>query len=94
MIDCVNVCRVSNFLQKFRNCLQKLKKYKRALSEIIFPHKFKNVIKGLNCIQIQMPLGTKKYTITPGYYSTIQMLVSKINDTFNPIEIIYDETEK
>ena len=44
----------SNYRVKLPHIFDSTKKYECALSEIIFPNKFKNVRKGLNNIQVEL----------------------------------------
>ena len=85
----------SNYRVKMPHIFNSTKKYECALSEIIFPNKFKNVRKGINNIEVEV--GSEKirqFAITPGYYSTISALIFKIKSTIKSIDIIYNKVKK
>ena len=85
----------SNYRVKLPHIFDSTKKYECALSEIIFPNKFKNIRKGLNNIEVKLESGkVKPFPITPGYYSTIAALISKIKRTIKWIDIIYNKAKK
>ena len=68
----------SSYRVKMPHIFKSTTKYKCALSEIIFPNKFKNVRRGLNSIEVDEKGKTKQYSITPGYSSTIGALRLKL----------------
>ena len=85
----------SNYRVKLPHIFDSTKKYECALTEIIFPNKFKNVRKGLNNIQVELESGKiRQFLITPGYYSTIAALIFKIKSTIKSIDIVYNKAKK
>lgn len=81
----------SNYRVKMPHIFNSTKKYECALSEIIFPNKFKNVRKGLNNIEVEVGSEKIRHPVTIPQF---QLLFLKLKVLLNRLTLYITRLKK